>query len=513
MIQKLYTWYGKRTVNVVGAAILLLALISIYLVFFGTSQETEEKTEEVASVVQLKSVRDLVANNSFTAVGTVEAVSEARLQTEAGGRVTAVTAEIGNTVRAGTVIASLENNSERAALLQAQGSYEAALAGAEQSDSGKRDAETGLDSARTGAISAARASYSTANNTLVTSVDQFFSNPEGMVPGLKIDGNTSVLNSERVAFQTLLPKWQANIDSANNNSLKQLLNESEANIVRLTAIVETFIKITSESANNELLADKPIPSYTPGLIAERNALNGALSSIQSARFALESAEEGVLRAEIGGTGSDVSLANAQVKIALGSLRLAQANYEKTLVRSPINGVVNALYLKAGDYVTPGQPAAIIANNAGLEIKTSISQEESVEVAVGDSVVIDGTSTGTISAIGGAIDPTTSKVAVKVSVDDTSSLQNGSTVSVLFTTDSAEEISEIVIPLSAIKMTGSGPVVFDVDTSTNALKATPVTLGAITGESVVVKEGVTLESMVVVDARGLKEGQIVSVLNK
>jgi hypothetical protein len=62
------------------------------------------------------------------------------------------------------------------------------------------------------------------------------------------------------------------------------------------------------------------------------------------------------------------------------------------------------------------------------------------------------------------------------------------------------------------MTGSGPVAFSV-TQDQKLKALPLELGVISGDSVLVLKGLSLESAIVTDARGLKEGQEVTVTTK
>ena len=127
------------------------------------------------------------------------------------------------------------------------------------------------------------------------------------------------------------------------------------------------------------------------------------------------------------------------------------------------------------------------------------------------LAIDKVATGTVAAIGGSIDPTTGKVAVKISVDENPSLQNGSTVSVVFITEKSSDTSEISIPLSAVKMTGSGPIVFTVEN--NKLVSNTIVLGKSKGDVVVVTEGITRDTNIVVDGRGLKEGAEVTVENK
>lgn len=509
MIQKLYSWYGKRTVQVVIAVIVVLLLVGAYVAFFKSGAEETVVVEDKASV-EVKAVSELSSSASINALGVVAAVSEARLRTEAGGRITAVNVQIGDRVRAGTILASVENSREGAAVLQAQGSYEAALAGAQQSDSGLRDAETRLKAAEDSALSTVRSAYTTVNKALISTVDQFFSNPEGQVPGVRIDGESNFLNTERVAFQSIMPPWQRNVAEARPDALSARFSEAEQNTTRMIAIIDSLTKSTTEAGSGETLLGAPVSSYTAQLLAERSALNATLSAIQASRAELATAKEGVERAQVGGTNSDVSLANAQVKIALGSLRAAQANYEKTIVRTPISGVVNALYVKTGDYVSPSQEAAIVANNNGLEITTSVSEEDSAFIEVGDTVTIEGTATGTVLALADAVDPTTGKVALKVSVEENSTLTNGTTVNLSFKKETENETNEIIIPLTALKMTGAGPVAFKVSNE-GKLETITLTLGPVVGDSVTVTEGLALDTRIVSDARGLKEGQEVTVV--
>ena len=495
-------------VLIVAIVIFLLLLFVLYKIF-GTEKAVSIAPEALNQTVEVGSVKSLLSDSSFTAVGVVTAVSEARLQTEAGGRVTSVTVKIGDTVRAGTILASIESSSERAFLLQAQGAYEAALAGAQQGDSGARDAQTGLTSAQNSALTAVRASYTAVNNVLISSIDMFYTNPQGMVPGVRVSGDTSYLSSERVAFQTIMPLWQSQVNSANAETVEVALNDAEARTTKMIRMLDALIAITSTANNTENLLDKPLSSYSSGLLADRSVLNGVIANIQGARSGVTSAKENITRASLGATNNQVSVANAQVKIALGSLRAAQSNYEKTLVRTPITGVINALYIKTGEFVAPGFPSAIVANNNGLQIDTAISEEDRAGLTVGDKVMLDGSAEGVISAIAGAIDPSSGKIALKIGIDENGTLKNGSTVSVSFSKETSDKTTEIRVPLSAVKMTGSGPILFSVSEA-KTLTAIPVVLGAISGDSVVVVEGITLDSVIVVDARGFKEGQAVTI---
>jgi multidrug efflux pump subunit AcrA (membrane-fusion protein) len=496
----------------------LIAVISLFIVFIGFKifGGPAPETAEVAAVVpevEVLSVAELGASASFDTVGKVEAVSEANLQTESGGRITAVNVKVGDSVSAGAVLATIENSAQRASLVQAQGSYEAALAASAQSGVGVNEAGTALTNAKNGAVNTYRQSYNTVNSIVYGNIDTFYSNPQGQIPGLKIDGNANQMNSERVAYQTILPEWQGRSNSINAESnLVAELGYAKAQTERTISFVDAFITILNQQGSVGGYSEAERQSYAATFTGLRANLISTRSSIDAALAGISSAEDAVRRAELSASGGQVSASDAQVKIALGSLQAAQSNYQKTIVRSPIQGVVNAFYLKTGDYAAPGQPAGIIANNNGLQIKTFVSEIDSANLNVGDTVTLEGGASGVITAKAAALDPSNGKVAIVVGVNPDSGLTNGATVKVTFSQISEVKTTErILVPLSALKITPEGSFVFTVNEK-NKLTSVAVTKGQLYGDNIEILSGVTKETRIVTDARGLKEAQVVTIAN-
>jgi RND family efflux transporter MFP subunit len=492
----------------------VVIIIGLFLWNYFTKAKTDA-TEVTASLPQVTvlSVGELGADARFDTIGKVEAVSEANLQTEAGGRVTAVSVKVGDKISAGTVIASIENSAQRAQLVQAQGAYEAAAAGAAQGNVGVSEASTRLTSAQNAAVSAYSTAFNSANGIMLNNIDVFFGNPNSFLPGVKIDsqGKTDFLNNERIAFQQILPNWRAKSSAlTTSGDLEGELKYARSQVDREIGMVDTFIAIFNQSGSVGGYSAAELQANSVTFTGLRASLIGTRSNLDAALAGLSAAKDGVKRAELTAAGGQVSSADAQVKIALGSLQAAQSNYQKTIVRSPISGVVNALYLKSGDYVTPGKPAAIVANNAGLQIKTFINEADSANLNVGDAVTIEGTSAGVITAKAAALDPSNGKIAVVVGVNPDSTLTNGATVKVTFAQVSAsKQTDKILIPLSALKITSDGSFVFTLE-GDNKLKGVPVTQGQLFGDNVEILTGITKESRIITDARGLKDGQLVAL---
>lgn len=514
LLTRLENLYGKPTVySFIGVITLLLAL-GIYFSFFKNTAVVEEVVKAKKQVFLGEA--GLLGNENFAlrTVGTVRAVSEARLQTEASGRVTAVNVAIGDYVTAGTVLASIENSRERATLLQAEGAYESAQVANTQTKIDLKDAGTNLAEAEIAAKNTYRTAFTTGDDIIRNLVDELFWNPNSRNPGIRIDtkGKGPRLSDERMALGTMLETWDEHTKSAHVTDSLALLTEAESNITRIGLFVSQFSLLVSDMDADEVFTADRVALYKTRFGAARTRIDTTLQSLSAARTAIRNAEQ-----TADGEVVD-SASSARIKQALGSLRAAQSAYEKTLVRSPISGVVNAFYLRANEYVSMSAPAAVVANNGALEVTTSVSEEERTLIAIGNTVTLNTNEKeikGTITRIAPALDPQTGKIEVKISIDEKGvSLENGSTVSLslLPTKAVVNKSTDLRIPLQSLKITAEGPVVFIV-TPEHTLEAKPVTLGAITGDLVLIKSGIDAKTQIVTDARGLKSGDSVEVITK
>jgi len=507
MLTKLYAWYGRKTVWAVAGSVVVLLVAGLAFKFSG---EAEEAAGEVLTVVEVASVAELGGASSVTLLGTVRSVSEANIETESAGRITSVQVALGDSIRAGTVIATLENASERAAVLQAEGAYEATLASASVSDISVAQAQTAVQSARDGAENALQGAYTTVNNTFFGVIDRFYANPTSpLTAPLLVDNNRQFLSSERVAFTTILPNWQSSLSQLQGS--ERIFVEIDASIGytrRTMVLIDTFLS-TLQKRKDDTFNLEPVLGLISTLNASRSALANTIASLEVAKSSLRSAEDSLAQAQLNSTNVDNSIANAQIKQALGSLRGAQANLAKTIVTSPIAGTVNSLNISVGDFVSSFTPVAKVANNNALEITVFVGNSDRDAITVGAPVVIDGKYPGVVTHIGAGIDTATQKTEVKIATE-TNELTNGNTVSVALSsiTEQIDEQSPIFLPITAIKFSADTGAVLTV--SDGEIIEKPITIGLVRGNQVEVVSGVTPQMEIVIDARGLTTGTKVEV---
>lgn len=488
------TWKKYRSLKgwlqLVIAVVLIVVLLALgsFLAGLGGSapSDTPLPTVTLATVGSLSGT-----NSSVNILGSVRSITEAAILAQSSGVVTSVRAHVGSSVPAGFIIASLDNASQAAAVLQAEGAYDGAIAvrsGASPSD------------ISTSARNTYRTAYSSLDTLLKTDVDAFFGPPGPLGPQFTIGPSPFDLNyfpPKRQAVTNAMATWRNHLASADTTDPGVLLTEAETD-THLVSSLLTDISVAATKNGTDANA-----SQLAALATARAGVDGLASSITSAKVAYQ------------GQGTSATLGvNASVKSALGSLRAAQANLEKTLVRSPISGTLNFMPLHVGDYVTALSHAATVAQNGALEIVTYVSEDDSSLLSVGTTVQVENQYPGIVTQIAPALDPTTKQIEVHVAVNGTNALVNGQAVHIALPQATkaptlATSTGPLLLPLTAVKLTPSARAVFSVGED-GKLVAHTVEIGDVRGDRIEVRTVLPGDLRIVTDARGLSEGEKVSV---
>lgn len=347
--------------------VVLLTAIALFFIF-----ETDSATEEAEDAIRVVSTIDVstLAEGAAGIAYPTASHDTYVVRAEASGRVErAVTT--GSKVAPGAIIAEIENASARAALTQAQGAYEAARAGAAQSDIGVTDARAALTAAKQNAIATDRAALSAFLNALYNTIDELFTNPRTL-PGVRIDasGQAPNLNQARLELQTAVTNWEREIASVNEKSgseeILALLNQSSSRVSSISSVINTFVTLLSKQKADDILTPSELARLSGEFSAAQVSINSQIAALASVKVAVQRAEEEVNSATIRGTGGEISAADATIKQALGAYQAAQANYNKTLVRAPFAGTITAQNLNIGDIINIGTDVALIKPDNGVE---------------------------------------------------------------------------------------------------------------------------------------------------
>ncbi len=517
----------SRTKQLIGALIIVAVLL--LLNHFLTKKPVDNEIEKTGREVRIASIASLSQNIiPIPLLGTVTSRSEATIRAESSGKLVAVYKKLGDYVPAGGVIAQFENSAEHAAVLQAEGAFDAANAGQNIAQTGSDiahinsgSADVSLEGAKTQSRNTIFATYSTLDDAIRTKTDPAFRNPQSREAHLIVsvaDAKLIIkLEEERVAIETMLRAREARNQTLNAESdLLSELNsiEHDAQIVR--DYLDDLSLAYSRSIVDNNASQAAIDGFKANTGTARTAVGGALTSIAQSRNALNGSlaanQVAAKNVTQGNTQSVVSGA-AQIKSAQGNLDAARARLEKTIIRSPISGTINSITIETGDFVAPFTEVAVVSNNGALEVVASVTDEDARQISVGEKVTIEGGEQGVITKIAPALDPKTKKIEVRIGIlGSTAALINGQSVQVnaLRTALSAVKNSmEMQVPLSALKITPNGAMVFTVSKD-GMLVGHVVKEGALLGDRIVIVDGVTSDMEIVTDARGLEDGGVVTV---
>lgn len=520
--EELRTFATRKNLTIGG--VVLVVLIGLIVFLTGKKAATTESPK--LREVTISSVLALGANTSpLPLVGSVHSTSEATLRTEKTGEVTAVYATVGQYVGAGTVIAQIENASERAAVAQAQAMYQKALAGTRSEQLSilqitRDNANESLSGAQSSAQTSLLSAYAAVDSAILQSTDPLFINPRSASPHFNISTSDSSLTTRIENQRTGLTDILAREDTMSgktisNDSLTGEIGTTISELQTLKSYLDDVI-----SALNKGIASSGTPQATidgyktsastarASVIASIAALSSARDTIASKKAAVEVAEKSLSQGVSGNQPEDIAAAEA-------TLAVARANYEHSVIRTPISGTINTLALRTGDFVNPFQIAAVVSNNGALEVVTYVSEQERTMISVGSKVTIDEKVSGVVTSIAPGLDPDTKKAEVRVGVTGkTSELTQGGTVSLtierkVVDASKTNASAVIMLPITAVKVGTSDTSVFTVDEN-GMLSAHTIVLGDIAGDKVVVTSGLTPEMVIVTDVRGLKAGDTVSV---
>lgn len=352
-----------------AAAALGVIVLVIGAIILSQGNKAEEPVEDAKRTVSTMSVADFAEGAVGIAYPTASGDAFV-VRAEASGRVTSA-AKVGTKVAPGTIVAQIENASERASLTQAQGSYDAAKAAAAQSDISAEDARAALTSAKQDAIADNRAALSAFTNVLYNTVDEVFSNPR-MTPGLRIEasGQAPQLGQARLALTGAIRDWEDDLatltEGTDTTRIVATLDRANSRVNDLSALVNSLITHISRQKPNDQFTATELTALAAEFATAQSTLNTQTAALEAAKTSLRRAEEDVNSAAIGGTGGEVSAANAQIKQALGVYQAALANYNRTIVRAPFAGTITTQNVKVGDIINTGADVSIIKPDSGVE---------------------------------------------------------------------------------------------------------------------------------------------------
>jgi RND family efflux transporter MFP subunit len=209
----------------------------------------------------------------------------------------------------------------------------------------------------------------------------------------------------------------------------------------------------------------------------------------------------------------LSIAEAELERAKAALSIAKQRLSKTIIHSPLSGVVKEKRASAGDYVRSGTNVFVIIREDLLKLNFTVPERDIRKVRTGQSAVLSGAAfperefKGKVSVIHPSIDEKTRTLQIEALIPNPGLLKPGMFANVTLYTGLPKDI--VVVPITSLLYEGELIKVFVVENDRAHERI--VKIGQRYGEFIEIMDGIGAEEMVVIRGQhNLFEGVKVNV---
>lgn len=382
---------------------IIIAVVSIIVLVIIAGRLFKGGEEVVYHTIVAERV-DLV--QKISATGRVEAVESINLAFENSGRVSRAYVEIGDKVNVGDVLIVLENLEEMAQIAQAKAALAKNQAKLAELNRGVRpeeilvqeikvsNAKSALKDAKRNLVDELQGSYTKSDDAVRNKTDQLFSNPRTSNPQLNFVTDSNLKNSielERSMVEEILKEWEVSLGILNNESnLDTYTEEANRSLAQVKSLLDKAGLAVNSLTLNSYLTQATIDAWKLDVYTGRINVNTAITNITAAdekvgnaKSALALAEQELALKESGTTKELIIAQEAQIKESDANIRYYQAQLRKTIIESPINGIVTIQDAKIGAIVPANTTIVSVISDGEYQIEAFIVEADIANLEVGN----------------------------------------------------------------------------------------------------------------------------------
>lgn len=461
----------KRTWIILGAVLLILA----YLIF-RPKDNSKNVVSDFAKYVNLE--------QTILATGQVTSKTDLNLSFNSSGIIRSVKVAVGDKVKAGQVLATIDQGSQLASLTQARGVLAAAQARLKRTLEGATNedialAQVNLDQAKLTQDTLVKNAYHNLLNSTPEALPETGNN-DYSAPTIS---GTYDLNEEGTIKIKVYP---SNSISGYSFSVSGLL-DGNGDVTTTTpqpiGNSGLYIKFPADffSSTSDWVITIP-NKKAPDYLANYNAYQSALSQSQLIINQRE-AELAIKKAEA--RQSDIDLARADILTAEGQTQAAEAKYNDTIIRAPADGTITRIDIKVGELAQALKESMILQDISNMYLETNINEANIANVNVGMPVEVNFDAFGIDKIFRGVVtnvDPSSTLISGVVNYKLTSSIEQVKDIRPGMTANMTIKVKHkdhvLVAPARAIQTskTGEKTIRLITNTKTKAFKEVPITTG-------------------------------------
>ncbi len=419
-----------------------LGILAVIIIAIG-GYVVYQRQHKVAPELVASSRRSLIA--AVTVTGQVTSANETDLSFQSGGKVSRLYVDAGAHVKAGQVLAELDDASQHAAVAQAEAALAVQQANLAQVQSGTRPeqlavtatqesnaeqavadaktnlanvnakAEVDLSNAYDAIPNLLNSAYLNADDAVTNQLNALFTGVDSNNPQLSyITSDAQAQLDAEAARQTMkmllptflnetntLPSDDAGRDAAlvtaiaHLHDVSTLLDNVAATLNVPTNLSPTtlatykgYVNVGRTNVNTSITAlTNEQHTIASQLNTNQNAIATATTQLNDATQALAVAKGQLDLQKAGSTPDQIASAKAQVGQAEANVQSAEAALDFTIIKAPIDGVITKRDTEIGESAAPNAPILSMIADTQLEIDANVPEVDIGKVKVGNPVDI------------------------------------------------------------------------------------------------------------------------------
>ena len=321
------------------------------------------------SIIQIKTRTAMFAKNSVTPDTNINIAGSQNLTLAflVGGRVKNVNVKIGDEVKKGDVLASLDSENTQGAVNQARGAYSSAQSAYDKLVNGSSNSDIQIAKV---ALNNAKNNYDNVvagQKVLVTAaLSSMYNSGLAAIPNTNI--NSTIISPIISGTYTgkdsgVYTITVSSVGSGYYFTLSGLENGNNNASVIATPMGThgLFIQFPSNfniAQNNTWTVSIPntqSPTYLTNYNAYQLALQNQNQATTIAQGAVDAAAANLDQKIAGARSEDLAMAKAQVESTKGALQIAEGIYNNTIITAPTDGTVTNVSISVGQIATPNSP--------------------------------------------------------------------------------------------------------------------------------------------------------------
>jgi RND family efflux transporter MFP subunit len=384
----------KKTPLYIKIAASIILIIAIYFIFFGSGSSV---VADSITVVPTNFVQKL------SVTGTVEASQTADLGFAQSGRISSVNVKVGDSVKKGDMLASIENGDLRAVLLQRQAILTKERSNLSTKQIGTRPEELAItkqkySDAVSAYIGSLHSAYLKTEEAFLTYADITFLNGSSVSPGLQsilqistnsVDQRLSIEN-KRLKISEGISEWKILVAILDQNSIGNgttdldkagKIADDTLNLAK--SLINDLSRLTASMSTSQGYSQTLVNSYRTGISNAGDLVGAASADINASRTAMNTAENSLFLEKSGYTVNEISAQQASVSAAEADVLNAQAQLDKSIVRAPFDGIITRMDAKIGEIASANTSNISINSTDTYIIKSNVPEVYISNLSVGD----------------------------------------------------------------------------------------------------------------------------------